>query len=594
MPELPISPHRFLRNLFAGGLLFLLLALPCRAGDVAPETKAHRDARMAWWRQARFGMFIHWGLFSVSGGSWKGQQTSGFGEWIMHDLKIPVADYKAQVSEFNPTKFDADQWVSIAKAAGMKYIVVITKHHEGFAMFKSSNPFNIADATPFQRDTLKELAAACKRQGLHLGFYYSQDQDWTAPGGAAFGGHWDKAQDGDFAAYIKTKVIPQLDELLTNYKPYPDVIWFDTPTGDMTPELAGQIREELKKHPGLIWNNRLGSGDQGDTDTPEGMIPANGYDRDWETCMNINDTWGYKAQDTNWKSTETLLRNLIDICSKGGNYLLNVGPTGEGVIPQPEVDRLLAIGKWLEVNGSAIYGTTASPFQQQLSWGRTTQKPGKLFLSVFNWPQDGKLDLPLSNHINRAYLLTAPTQTLITKAIPNGVEVDLPPNSPDPVASVVVLEFTGNAIPVILRAVQSGDGKIILSPETSSIRGTQLRVENSPPNLGAWMNSDDYAQWDVAVKQPGDFKVEIDYALDPASKGSSLVLQAGEQSLAFEPAPTDGWTTYQKLAVGNIHLGPGKTHFILRGKLGPLPSQPSPVKGVINLRSITLEPSSAQ
>jgi alpha-L-fucosidase len=429
------------------GILMTLTSLT-RAEDTPAETKEQHDARMAWWRDARFGMFIHWGLFSVAGGIWKGSNTDGAGEWIMHDKKIPVAEYKAQVSQFNPTLYDADKWVSIAKAAGMKYIVVITKHHEGFAMFKSEDPFNIVDATPYGRDTLKQLAKACRKQGMRLGFYYSQDQDWTAPGGAAFGGHWDKAQDGDFATYIKTKVIPQLSELLTNYKPYPDVIWFDTPTQDMTPELAGQIKELLKKHPGLIWNNRLGGGDSGDTETPEGFVPPTGFPRDWETCMNINDTWGFKYKDTNWKSTETLLRNLIDICSKGGNYLLNVGPTGEGVIPQPEVDRLLAMGKWLKVNGDAIYGSHASPFSTQLPWGRATQKPGKLFLHVFNWPADGKLLVPISNKVTKAYLLADPTKALVTTAGPTGVEIQVPATAPDPIASVVVLKMSDPVAPI--------------------------------------------------------------------------------------------------------------------------------------------------
>ncbi len=362
------------------------------------ETKEHRDARMAWWREARFGMFIHWGLYSVPAGVWHGKDIPSIGEWIMHNAQIPVAEYKALAPQFNPTDFDAEAWVALAKAAGMKYIVITAKHHDGFAMFHSKvDPFNIYDATPFKRDPLQELARACQKQGIKLGFYYSQDQDWTAPGGASLlGGHWDKAQDGDFATYLKTKAIPQMRELLNNYQPAPVVIWFDTPTADMTPELAGQILALLKDHPNMIWNNRLGGGDQGDTETPEQTIPANGFPgHDWETCMTINDTWGFKSTDTNFKSSETLLRNLIDIASKGGNYLLNVGPTSKGVIPQPEADRLLAIGQWLKVNGEAIYGTAAGPFKQQFGWGRITQKPGKLYLEVFDWPKEGKLLLPI-------------------------------------------------------------------------------------------------------------------------------------------------------------------------------------------------------
>jgi alpha-L-fucosidase len=323
---------------------------------------------MAWWREARFGMFIHWGLYSVPAGTWDGQQIPSLGEWIMNNASIPVADYKALAPKFNPTGFSAHDIVALAKSAGMKYIVITAKHHDGFAMFDSkANPFNIVAATPFHRDPLRELAEECRKQGLKLGFYYSQDQDWTAPGASAIlrgkhdpiTHHWDKAQDGDFDTYLHTKAIPQIKELLSNYGDFPAVVWFDTPTANMTPERAAEIVALVNQHPNLIWNNRLGGTYKGDTETPEQFIPAQGYPgRDWEACMTINDTWGYKSYDTNFKSTETLLRNLIDIASKGGNYLLNVGPDSNGVIPAPEADRLRAMGQWLAVNGEAIYSTT--------------------------------------------------------------------------------------------------------------------------------------------------------------------------------------------------------------------------------------------
>ena len=375
------------RSLLHGGLLLgvsLTLAAPT-IGQVAAApnpaqlpmqpyrdrlTQQQPDERMAWWNEARFGMFIHWGLYAEAAGYWNGKPVDRLGEWIMYNGKIPVADYEKLAAKFDPTKFDADAWVSMAKAAGVKYIVITAKHHDGFAMFKSdANNFNIVDATPYKKDPLKQLAIACHKQGIKLGFYYSQDQDWTAPGGAARGGHWDSAQDGDFAEYIHTKVIPQLKELLTNYESEdaPVEIWFDTPTKDMTPQLAGDIVTLLNQHPHVLWNNRLGGGYQGDFVTPEQHIPANGYPGEsWETCMTINDTWGYKSDDTNFKSPELLIRNLIDIASKGGNYLLNVGPDATGVIPAPEQEGMLAIGKWLKVNGEAIYGTQAGPISRRV------------------------------------------------------------------------------------------------------------------------------------------------------------------------------------------------------------------------------------
>ncbi len=318
------------------------------------ETPAQRDARMAWWRDARFGMFIHWGLYSIPAGTWQGKQIPSIGEWIMNTGSIPVADYKALAPQFNPTAFSAHDIVALAKSSGMRYIVITSKHHDGFAMFASkADPFNIVDATPFHRDPIRELADECRKQGIKLGFYYSQDQDWTAPGGAAFktgnhdrpNHHWDAAQDGSFADYLHNKAIPQIKELLSQYGEFPSVIWFDTPTDDMTPELAGEIVALLNQHPNLIWNNRLGGGYRGDTETPEQYIPAKGYPgRDWEACMTINDTWGYKSWDTNFKSPQTLLRNLIDIASKGGNYLLNIGPDAHGNVPPAEVERLHQLG----------------------------------------------------------------------------------------------------------------------------------------------------------------------------------------------------------------------------------------------------------
>ena len=428
-------------------------------------TQAQRDARMAWWNEARFGMFIHWGLYAEAAGYWNGKPVPFLGEWIMNTDKIPVADYQKLAANFDPTKFSAESWVSMAKASGVKYIVITAKHHDGFAMFNSAaNKFNIVDATPYKRDPLKALAIACHKHGIKFGFYYSQDQDWTAPGGAALrGGHWDKAQDGSFAEYIHTKAIPQLKELLTNYQAEgaPVEIWFDTPTKDMTPELAGEIVALLNQHPNVLWNNRLGGGYSGDFETPEQHIPPQGFPgKSWETCMTINDTWGFKRDDTNFKSTETLLWNLIDIASKGGNYLLNVGPDATGIIPEPEQERMLAMGKWLEVNGEAIYGTHAGPFAKEhgaysstekdkkgnpvwvpvWDW-RATGKGNKVYISVLQWPRK-QLVLPaMDARVTRAYMLAAGKHAgLKFSQGADGVTVMLPSTAPDAIASVLVLQ----------------------------------------------------------------------------------------------------------------------------------------------------------
>ena len=302
------------------------------------HAQEENNKKMDWWKEARFGLFIHWGIYAVPAGVWNGIEVPGIGEWIMNKGKIPMTDYQKLPAQFNPIKFNAAEWVQMAKEAGMKYIVITSKHHDGFAMFKSNaSSFNIVDATPFKRDIIKELAEACQKQGIKFGLYYSQAQDWNHPGGAANGGHWDSAQNGNMDKYIDEIAIPQVKEILSAYNPA--IIWWDTPT-DMSKERATKFLNELKPYPNLITNNRLGGGFEGDLETPEQYIPATRIPgKNWESCMTLNNTWGYKRNDSNWKSNQVLIRNLIDIASKGGNYLLNVGPTAEGIIPLPSVER---------------------------------------------------------------------------------------------------------------------------------------------------------------------------------------------------------------------------------------------------------------
>jgi alpha-L-fucosidase len=433
-----------------------------------------KDERMKWWREARFGMFIHWGVYAQFAGVYNGhEQLKGGAEWIMNRSKIPVAEYQAMAQQFNPVKFDADQWVKTAKDAGMKYIVITAKHHDGFAMFKSNaSRWNIVDATPYGKDVLKPLAAACKKYGIRLGFYYSQAQDWNNPGGAAsrkaasegwlnpdsakidaytkeHNGHWDPAQEtSSFAEYIDRVAVPQVKELMTNYGDIA-VLWWDTPT-NMTDDAALKLQEQLKYQPNIITNDRLKRPNfPGDTKTPEQKIPTleelDG--KDWETCMTMNGTWGYRTSDNKWKSTQTLIHNLCDIASKGGNYLLNVGPKPDGTFPVQSTETLKEIGEWMKVNSEAIYATKAGPLEP-VSWGRCTKKENKdrtiLYLSVFDWPVDGKLLIPkLSNEVISASLLAG---GVTCKAVNTheGVIISLPGKAPDANASVVKLQVKGN------------------------------------------------------------------------------------------------------------------------------------------------------
>lgn len=450
-------------------ILFLLL-FSITLGSVYAQSNK-QDEKMKWWREARFGMFIHWGPYSIFGGEYNGhKQRRGGAEWIMNRCKIPVATYQEYTSQFNPVKYDPDFWVQLAKEAGMKYIVMTSKHHDGFAMFKSkASNFNIVDFTSYNKDVIDLLAQACRKHGMKLGFYYSQAQDWNNPGGSAarkvmnegwlnpdsamvdrytseHHGHWDPAQETKtMEQYINEVSIPQIRELLSNYGDVA-VIWWDTPV-NMTDEFATKLKAELDKYPHVITNDRLKRPNfPGDYRTPEQKIPDPSEldGRDWETCMTMNSSWGYKSYDQNWKSAETLIRNLISIASKGGNYLLNVGPTPEGEIPVESVERLREVGSWMKVNGEAIYNTTRSPIGIQ-PWGYCTAKDHKnnttLYLSVTEWPVDGKLWINKPIQINKSSLLSDKTK-LKTEKTDHGTWIYLPKEAPDKIATVIKLDLT--------------------------------------------------------------------------------------------------------------------------------------------------------
>jgi len=439
--------------LFVISFLFATNAVSLSEPTLEPE----RTQRTKWWRDAKFGMFIHWGLYAVPAGEWNGQVTSEYSEWIMYHKQIPVTEYEQLAKKFNPVKFNAEQWVKLAKQAGMKYMVITAKHHDGFAMYHSKvTPYNIVDATPFKRDPVAELAQACEKEGIKFGCYYSIDRDWHHPNAQGNKlkqcNFWDYPDESkkDFNKYLNESALPQVKELLTNYNL--SIIWFDgiaKKTAAQNEKITAMVREY---QPNCLINSRLGDwkkyewGDYREMGDNRVSNRALGYG--WENPGTINHTYGYNQHDRDWKSHTDIIHMLVDIASNGGNYLLNVGPKADGTIPAESVRVLQEVGKWLDKYGDSIYGTTHSPIDKT-SWGRCTVKPGKMYLHIFHWPRNDKLTVPpLNSKVKKAYLLADPNKKPLEFKLADNGEVVIELNTivllaeaMDPSDTVVVMEM---------------------------------------------------------------------------------------------------------------------------------------------------------
>lgn len=548
----------------------------------------------SWWREARLGLFIHWGIYAAHAGIHRGRAVAGPSEWLMHSLHVPVAEYKTHAAEFTASLYDPEAWVLAAKGAGMGYIVITAKHHDGFALFETSvNDWNAVQATPAARDLLRPLADACLRHGVRLGFYYSQAQDWIN-GGACFGGNWDAAQDRDFDEYLDETAILQIRELLTRYPPgVPAMLWWDTPA-QMTPARTARVAAAVQDlAPGLLQNDRLGLlPGGGHFDTPEQRIPQNRPSRAWETCMTTNESWGFHLHDQNWKPAALLIRQLCEVVSQGGNYLLNLGPRADGTIPQPAFAALAGIGEWMRVNGPAIHGASGGPFPHRLPWGFASARGDRLYLLVEIWPADGLLPVPLLDLPGFARLLAAPDVLLPVLPGDGDFFLRLPPDAPDSAVSVVELHYTvaprlgrmpeRSRPPVI---PQPADGVLVLRAADAEIIGDHLAfLPGADPHLGCWTVPDSHPLWRVRIHRAGRYRVELVYAVPRHREGTLAEITFGVQSIPFEAAGTGGWGDFVCAEAGIVTLAAGEELSI---RVEP---RAIPAGAVMNLRAVHLQP----
>jgi alpha-L-fucosidase len=510
----------------------VLLAVASQAQD-SPQVKAETEKALRHFDESKFGLFIHWGLYAIPAGEWKGKYVRGIGEWIMFREKIPVGEYEKLAGQFNPVKFSGEEWAQLAKDAGMKYMVITSKHHDGFAMFGSkASPYNIVDATPFRKDPMKDLSAACAKRGLDFGFYYSQDQDWHEAGGR--GNNWDFPEKRDAQPYLNQKVFPQVKEILGGYGKL-GLIWFDTP-GLLSIAQVDSLRGMVKQlQPSCLINSRIGHGRGDYTQTGDNAIPIQVYTADgkWEVPATLNDTWGFKSNDQNWKDPRDLIGKLADIASKGGNYLLNVGPTAEGVIPKPSQDILRTMGRWLAANGESIYGTGPSPFMiNGITW-RATVKPGRIYVHILNWPGEKLRIEGLESKVTGASLLATKAKVKFAQK-GAAVELSLPKAALDVNDTVVVLEIADQQAKVAdgFRAGQL-PASLDLYAWEARLRGEEIRYDfatQSAHGFKRFQSETNMLFWYPYKALEGTYQVELTYSCDDAVAGSRYRLFVDDKS----------------------------------------------------------------
>ena len=520
-----------MKNLVIAGILGALIIQGVAAengmdemwGQSVVKLRAENAHRGQLFSDGNYAMFIHWGLYSNLANKVDGKTYYGIGEWIMHQRRagIPVAEYKKLAEEFNPTKFNALEIAQLAKDAGMKYIIITSKHHDGFAMYHSkANAFNIVDATPFKRDPMKELSQACRQVGIGFGFYYSHNQDWTFPGGSGGPQVDENGNKATFDDYFAEKCLPQVEEITSEYGPI-ELVWFDTP-GKMPKKYVQQLVDIVRKNqPDALVSGRAGHG-LGDYQTLGDMeVPHVNVEGPWESVDTTNDSWAYAWYDEYWKTPKEILKRLITCVGRGGTYMLNIGPRGDGTVPERAVRSLRAAGQWIQTYPQVVYGTDASPWQHALPWGDVTVRGNKLFLSVFEWPRSGELYLPgLKAGIKSARLLNGQDARPIKyKNIGGWTCLQLPLRAPEKLVSVIELTLVAppQADPVwgLDPAIETE-----IVADFATVEGATKKSIRWMEKFGEWKKvmritdwqSESKATWTVDVLVPGDYCVDLTYA----------------------------------------------------------------------------------
>ncbi|HZZ29222.1 MAG TPA: alpha-L-fucosidase [Pirellulales bacterium] len=545
-----------------------------------------RDDRLNWWRDAKFGCFIHWGVYADLAGEYNGRKSGSYSEHIMRQLTIPRQEYLDEVvSKFNPEKFDANAWVQLIKNAGMRYIVITAKHHDGFAMYPSQvTKYNITDATSFKRDPMQELSQACRANGLRFGFYYSHAFDWEDPN--APGNDWDyKNPGGDkhlfderlgagyrtwydvhpelverIKKYVDDKAIPQLQELIAKY--HPDILWFDVSGKLPFSEQIRIVKAVREADPNVVINGRAARGlgkNFGDyADTADNPAEVRETEGDWEAIPTVNNSYGYNKLDNNYKTPEFFIQLVAKIAAKGGNTLLNIGPKGDGTIDENATRILEGIGRWMSVNGDSIHGTTRTSLDRQ-AWGDSTVKSNILYLHVFQWPSDSKLVVGnLDGEVVRAYLLADADKHLLAARRLNNkdIEVTVPNVAPDATDSVVVLEMNGpvHGSQGRLLATNVTQNQLLAFDATASGKFSYGDGKANRYAVTGFNNPDDYLAWPIRLNAPATFDVSVRCAL---RNSATLVVQAGEQT-ASAPGNANDSKKNPVIHLGQISLPTGE------------------------------------